>query len=137
MRPKEIPSLTWGDFNRETWTIKLQGKDAKTGEPRSLALEGPLRSIIERRLQARRLDCLFIFHRNGSAMGAFRNTWKTACKAAGLPGKIVYDFRRTAVRNMTRAGVPRGVAMKISGHKTESVFERYNITSDDDIRDAM
>ena len=137
MRPKGIRSLTWGDFNRETWTIKLQGKDSKTGKPLSLALVGPLRSIIERRLAARRLDCPFIFHRDGSVMGEFRKTWKTACKRAGLTGKLVYDFRRTAVRNMTRAGVPRGVAMKISGHKTESVFERYNITSDDDIREAV
>src|SRR5262245_16267716 len=137
MRPKEIRSLTWGDFNRESWTIKLQGKDAKTGKARSIALEGPLRNVIERRIQVRRLDFPFIFHRGGKKLGEFRKTWKTACKAAGLLGKLVYDFRRTAVRNMTRAGVPRTVAMKISGHRTEAVFERYNITSDEDIRDAV
>jgi integrase len=137
MRPGETKALTWADFDRETWSIKLQGKDAKTGKSRSIALEGPLRSVIERRVQARRLDCPVIFHRNGAKLGEFRKTWKTACKEAKLPGKLVYDFRRTAVRNMTRAGVPRNIAMKISGHKTEAVFERYNIGTDEDIREAI
>ena len=137
MRPGETKALTWADFSRDTWTIRLQGKDAKTGQPRSIALEGPLRAIIERRIQVRRLDCPFIFHRKGARLGEFRKTWKSACEAAGLPNKLVYDFRRTAVRNMTKAGVPRNIAMKISGHRTEAVFERYNIGTDDDIREAM
>jgi integrase len=137
MRPGETKALGWADFNRETWSIKLQGKDAKTGQPRSIALAGPLRSVIERRIQARRLDCPFIFHRDGAKVGEFRKAWKTACKEAGLTGKLVYDFRRTAVRNMTKAGVPRNIAMKISGHKTEAVFERYNIGTDEDIREAI
>jgi integrase len=137
MRPGETKALSWADFSRDTWSIKLQGKDAKTGQPRSIALVGPLRAIIERRIQARRLDCPFIFHRKGAKLGEFRKTWKAACKAAKLPGKLVYDFRRTAVRNMSKAGVPRNVAMKISGHKTEAVFERYNISDENDIREAI
>jgi integrase len=63
--------------------------------------------------------------------------FKTACTKAGVPGRIPHDFRRTAVRNLERAGVPRSVAMRLVGHKTESVYRRYAIADDRDLRVAV
>lgn len=77
-----------------------------------------------------------VFHRDGAPIKCFRGSWVAACKAAGVPGRIFHDLRRTAVRNLERAGVPRSVAMKLTGHKTEAVYRRYAIVSDADLRAA-
>jgi len=129
MRPGEIRSLTWKAFDRETWTLRLHSKDAKSGPGRAIALEGPLQEIIKRRLSARQFGCDLVFHRNGKPIGSFGKAFKTACKTTGISERIPYDLRRTAVRNMIRAGVAEKVAMSISGHRTRQVFDRYNIVS--------
>lgn len=137
MRKGEIRQLTWEAFDRETWALRLHAKDAKTGKGRMLVLEGPLRAVIERRIKARRLSVPFIFHRDGAQVGDFGKAWDTACKRASLPGALFHDLRRSAVRNMVRGGVDPAVAMKVSGHRTRSIFDRYNIVSEEDLRAAM
>ena len=137
MRPGEIRSLTWANLDQETWTLRLHARDAKTGYGRTIPLEGPLKDIIERRVRDRDMACPSIFHRRGLPMGDFGKTWNRACQAAGLSGKLLYDLRRTAVRNMVRAGVDPAVAMKISGHRTRAVFDRYNVIDERDLRDAL
>ena len=105
----------------------------------------------------------FVFHRDGEPVGDFRKAWASACVAAGLgkmvcpkceaesadkaceacktptryTGKIFHDFRRTASRNMIAAGVPQAVAMKITGHRTDSMFRRYAIVDEEQKREAL
>jgi integrase len=79
-----------------------------------------------------------VFHAgDGQAIVDFKHSWATACKRAGLPGRLFHDLRRTAVRDMIRAGVPQSVAMRISGHRTTAIFLRYDIASEADKRDAL
>ena len=72
----------------------------------------------------------WLFHRDGKPIRDFYDAWHKACKAAGMPGRIPHDFRRTAVRNLERAGVPRSAAMQLTGHITESVYRRYAIVDE-------
>lgn len=138
MRKGELAKLTWKAVTRgKPWTLRLAPGTTKTGKGRVLVLVGPLREIIERRDKARRLDCEAIFHRDGLPIVEFRKAWATAVKRAGLRGLLFHDLRRSAIRNMVRAGVTQTVAMKISGHTTEAVFRRYDITSEADIGDAI
>lgn len=129
-------------FDRETWALRLHATAAKTGRGRVLALEGPLREIMERRLRARRLDRSLIFHRISKGrpacpIGRLDCAWRAALRASSLPAFRFHDLRRSAVRNMVRAGVDPAVAMRVSGHLARSVFDRYNIVSEEDLRLAI
>ncbi len=125
--------------------ILLPGPESKNGQSRKFPLEGELWEIIERRWNERSCKkpdgtvglSLYVFHRKGQPIGDFRKAWATACKAAGLERKLFHDFRRSAARNMRRADVPEKVCMELLGHRTTSMFHRYNITDERDLREAV
>lgn len=135
-RRGEILTLEWRDVDRAPGVIRLRPEVSKTREGRVLVLSGPLREVIERRWRGQELGDSRVFYEAARSLQWFKNAWVRACKSAGCPGRLFHDLRRTAIRNMVRAGIPERVAMQISGHKTRSIFDRYNIVSEADLRSA-
>jgi integrase len=133
-RRGEITGLTWREIDIAGGVIGLDPERSKTKTGRLLPLSQPLKEVLQRRVAARRLDSLLVFHRDGEPVVDWRKAWEAACKAAGFPGKRLHDCRRTAARNLIRSGTPERVAMQLTGHKTRSVFDRYNIVSETDLR---
>jgi integrase len=126
-------------------TIRLEPGKTKNSEGRTFPYANlpELDELIEARWQAREklkargVICPYVFHRHGEPILTFRKAWKAATIAAGCPGRIPHDFRRSAVRNMVRRGIPEKQAMQLTGHKTPSVFSRYDIVNEQDLRDAV
>jgi integrase len=129
----EMKALEWRDVDLAGRVVRLRPEISKNKDGRVLPLSGELLELVERAGAKRRLDCPYVFHLDGEPVGDFKRSWATACKAAGVGKILVHDLRRTAVRNMVRAGIPDRVAMTLSGHKTRSVFDRYNIVSEADL----
>jgi integrase len=132
-RRGEIVGLQWSMIDQPGRLIVLP--TSKNTKGRVLALEGEMWDNIERRYAERGL-VPWVFHRYGQPIRGFRKAWAAACQATGMPGRHFHDLRRSAVRNLTRAGVPDKTAMDLTGHKTRSVYDRYNITSEEDLRAA-
>jgi len=115
-------------------------RDSKNREPRVFPFKYHLRleQVLRRQRQfvtewerGEAKLCTAVFPWRGRPMQKLRRSWKTACRAAGMPDRLVHDFRRTAIRNLIRAGVQQAIAMKITGHKTGSIFRRYLIVDEE------
>ena len=140
--PSEVLLLQWRQVDFTAGEIRLDPGTTKNDEGRVFPFTSDLRSMLETQrdlrdaLRERGAICPWVFHRRGQRIKSFRKSWQDACRSAGCPGRLLHDLRRTAVRNLVRAGIPERVAMQMTGHKTRSVFERYNIVSEGDLRAA-
>lgn len=135
-RSQEIRSLQWRQVDLNAGSVRLEPGTTKNDRGRVVFLPEEIRSLLESLWEKRRLDCPYVFHRNGKFIRSFRKAWDFALKEAKLPERIFHDFRRTAVRNMIKAGIPERVAMQISGHLTRSIFDRYTIVNEADLKEA-
>jgi integrase len=118
-------------------TVTLQAAHSKNKKPVILPLRGELLDVIRRAWAVRIPEVTYVFHRGALPIGDFRKAWRKACAAAGLGHVLPHDTRRSCARNLIRAGVSEVVAMRVTGHRTRSMFDRYNITVGSDLEKAM
>ena len=135
-RKSEILGLTWDRVDFKEGTVRLETDETKNSESRTIYLDEALIKLLRIQKMRKGEHCSHVFQRDGKPIKDFRGAWKKACEDIDIEGKIFHDLRRTGVRNMVRAGIQERVAMKISGHKTRAVFDRYNIVSAEDLRKA-
>jgi integrase len=159
-RDAEISTLRWSQVDLNQGIVRLEPGETKNDDGRTVYLDDELKKVFNQQWENRKksgklIPYVFLNATNSDRIRDFRKTWNKACRESGLgygyrvsekyisqwqdklsAGPIFHDFRRTAVRNMVRSGIPERVAMMISGHKTRSVFERYNIGNDQDLKQA-
>jgi integrase len=142
----EVLTLRWPQVDFEQGAVRLEPGTTKNLDGREFPFFAlpQLETLLRRQREVttaleRQHDRVipWVFHNRGEPIKNFAKAWKKAVTEGGLPGRIPHDFRRTAVRNLVRAGVPETIAMKLTGHKTRSVFDRYDITSGRDLREAV
>lgn len=136
-RVGELTSIRLDQVELPHREIYLWRGTTKNDQGRTLPIYGDMAAEIEKQIEfANQWDTDWLFSYLGERLQSFPKAWKTATKAVGLEGLLFHDLRRTAIRNMTRAGIPRAVARRISGHKTNSCYERYDIVDSLDLKDA-
>ncbi len=142
----ELLPLHWSQVDFQAGTLRLDVNTTKNDDGRTFPFTILPELAETLRAQRARTTALeqatdriipWVFHRNGSPIKEFKGAWKKAVTAAGYPGLIPHDLRRTAVRNLERAGVSRSVATKLTGHKTEAVFTRYAMVNEADLQDGV
>jgi len=136
-RPGEEMSLQWPDINLASGEITIRAEHAKNKKHRVLPIYGDMTGALKRQKSEHddKYPTLeWVFHDgNGTRLRTFHKAWRSACDRAKLDGRLFHDLRRSAVRNMMRAGIPEKTAMAISDHRTRRLFDRYNIVTDKDL----
>jgi integrase len=135
-RRREVTELTWDEVDLPGRVVRLSPSRSKTKAGRLLPISQPLRQVLDRRAKRRKRTDVLVFKRDGITVRQWKSAWAAACRRAGVPGRLFHDCRRTAARNLIRAGVPERVAMMLTGHKTRCVFDRYNIVNERELATA-
>src|ERR1035437_6438138 len=137
VRVGALKKIAWPQVDFQAGLIRLY--KTKNHEPRTIPFLGDMETHLLAAKAHRDefyADCKWVFSHLGEQIRSFKGSWEAAVKRAGYPDLLFHDFRRSGIRNLKRAGVSDTVAMRISGHKTRAVFDRYNIVDEGDLTDA-
>jgi integrase len=135
IRKGELLKFRW-EWLLPYWTetepiIKVPGEFCKSGEPHTIPIYHPeMRAFVQMAMADRNPNCSYLFQYRGRRLTSLRTAFELARERANVPKLIFHDTRRTAIRLMEKAGIPRAEAMQITGHKTESVYKRYDLASE-------
>jgi integrase len=139
VRKGELLMIRWAQVDFQAKLIRLRSGETKVGDARTVPFLRDMERVL-RQAKAERDEfwpgCEWAFSRVGERIRGFKGAWKSAVARAGLPNLQFHDLRRSGARNLSRAGVPERIIMSITGHKTRSMFDRYNIVSETDLSDA-
>jgi integrase len=153
-RKSNVQKLKRAQVDLENGFVHLEAGTTKNKKPVIFPITDELRAILNEQiakanqLKKQGIICPYVFFhyrtrtngkpykRNGKPFHDLKRAWNKAREAAGIPGRLIHDFRRTAVRNLSRSGIIDTIAMQMTGHKTRSIYDRYNIVSEADIREA-
>ncbi len=136
-RRTEVIALRVERVDLAEGTIRLNTGSTKNKDGRVAKMPKQLRELIAQCVYGKAPEDFVFTREDGKAVKDFRKVWRNVAKAAGVPGLLFHDLRRTAARNLRRIGVQEGTIMKIGGWRTRSMFDRYNIIDQSDIDDAM
>lgn len=119
--------------------MRLEVGETKNDEGRTIYLDEELKKVFsgqwKQQEKIKKLSPYVFPERDGiGKIGNYQRAWRNASQNSGIGKHLFHDFRRTAVRDMIRAGLPKRVAMLVSGHKTRTIFDRYNIVNDTELR---
>jgi integrase len=135
-RKGELLGLRVFQIDLKARTIRLLPGTTKNDLGRTVVMTEEVHKLLSECVKGKQPEDAVFTRGNGEPVEDLRGTWKALTKAAGLSGLLVHDLRRSAVRRMVRRGISKHVAKRISGHKTDSVFDRYDIVDPQDLADA-
>lgn len=137
MREREVLDLRWEQVKLKDGVIELAPQDTKAEDARTVVLSGRVLAALRALPRGLPGTALFANPATGKPWNDIRKGFRRACKSAGITGLWFHDLRRSFVTKARKAGVPESVVMRMSGHRTRKVFERYNIVNTDDLRAAV
>ncbi|MGA2466036.1 MAG: site-specific integrase [Thermodesulfobacteriota bacterium] len=131
MRKDEIIRLTWPEVDLKKGFIRLSAERTKTDTPRNIPIHPEVKVMLQGLPRGLHTDRVFL--RNGHPFEDMKHSFQSACERAKIENFTFHDLRHCALNNLRKAGNDYFKIMAMSGHKTISVFKRYNLVTEEEL----